>query len=120
MKQWHVPGLAYQDSQANNTQVASLALGMAALGQLGHKAEHLAIYEDLDLLRQKIEGFEPDILFNLVEQFKNKSAFDQNIVSLLEMQGIPFTGFTTMGKRGCLSLAMRWPRAITTKPGTGI
>src|SRR5207244_8283371 len=45
---------------------------MAALGELGHAAEHLAIYDDVDLVRQKMETFEPDVLFNLVEQFKNK------------------------------------------------
>ncbi len=70
---------------------------MAALKELGHTAEHLAIYDDLDLVRQKLESFAPDVLFNLVEQFKNNSGFDQNIVSLLEMQGIPFTGCAATG-----------------------
>ncbi len=63
---------------------------MAALRELGHTAEHLAIYDDLDLVRQKLESFAPDVLFNLVEQFKNNSGFDQNIVSLLEMHGVTF------------------------------
>ncbi|MEY2484425.1 MAG: D-alanine-D-alanine ligase [Verrucomicrobiota bacterium] len=70
---------------------------MAALAKLGHTAEHLAIFDDLDLVRQKLESFAPDVLFNLVEQFKNNPGFDQNIVSLLEMQGIPFTGCGATG-----------------------
>src|SRR6202795_2312257 len=70
---------------------------LTALGTLGHTAEHLAIFDDLDLLRQKLENFAPDVLFNLVEQFKNTPGFDQNIVSLLEMQGIPFTGCGATG-----------------------
>jgi D-alanine-D-alanine ligase len=70
---------------------------MAALGTLGYTAEHLAIFDDLDLVRQKLENFAPDILFNLVEQFKNNPGFDQNIVSLLEMQGVPFTGCGASG-----------------------
>jgi D-alanine-D-alanine ligase len=70
---------------------------MAALGALGYTAEHLAIFDDLDLLRQKLENFAPDVLFNLVEQFKNNPGFDQNIVSLLEMQGVPFTGCGAAG-----------------------
>jgi D-alanine-D-alanine ligase len=74
---------------------------MSALASLGYTAEHLAIYDDLDLLRQKIESFVPDVLFNLVEQFKNNSGFDQNIVSLLEMQGIPFTGCCATGLLLC-------------------
>ena len=70
---------------------------MAALGTLGYTAEHLAIFDDLDLVRQKLENFAPDVLFNLVEQFKNNPGFDQNIVSLLEMQGVPFTGCGATG-----------------------
>ncbi|HJX98678.1 MAG TPA: ATP-grasp domain-containing protein [Chthoniobacterales bacterium] len=70
---------------------------MKALGELGHNAEHLAIFDDVDLVRQKMESFQPDVLFNLVEQFKNNPGFDQNIVSLLEMQGVPFTGCGSTG-----------------------
>ena len=70
---------------------------MAALGALGYTAEHLAIFDDLDLLRQKLENFAPDVLFNLVEQFKNNPGFDQNIVSFLEMQSLPFTGCGSTG-----------------------
>ena len=44
---------------------------MAALEKLGHAAEHLALFDDLDVLRQKLEAFQPDVLFNLVEQFNN-------------------------------------------------
>ena len=74
---------------------------MAALGELGHTAEHLAIFDEVDLVRQKMESFEPDVLFNLVEQFKNNPGFDQNIVSLLEMQGVPFTGCGATGLTLC-------------------
>jgi len=74
---------------------------LAALGALGYMAEHLAIFDDLDLLRQKLENFVPDVLFNLVEQFKNKPGFDQNIVSFLEMQGVPFTGCGATGLTLC-------------------
>src|ERR1700757_1173803 len=74
---------------------------MAALAELGHTAEHLAIYDDVDLVRQKIESFQPDVLFNLVEQFKNNPGFDQNIVSFFEMQGLPFTGCGSTGLTLC-------------------
>ena len=74
---------------------------MAALGALGYTAEHLAIFDDLDLVRQKLENFAPDVLFNLVEQFKNNPGFDQNIVSLFEMQGVPFTGCGATGLTLC-------------------
>src|SRR5437899_2205526 len=74
---------------------------MSALGALGHTAEHLAIFDDVDLLRQKLETFAPDVLFNLVEQFRNNPGFDQNIVSFFEMQGRPFTGCGSTGLTLC-------------------
>src|ERR1700730_14750250 len=74
---------------------------MAALESLGHTAEHLALYDDVDLLRKKTETFAPDVLFNLVEQFNNNPAFDQNIVSFFEMQGLPFTGCGSTGLTLC-------------------
>lgn len=72
-----------------------------ALRQLGHTVEHLVIFDDLDLLRQKLQSFAPDVIFNLADQFKNNRAFDQNIVSFLEMQGLPFTGCSSTGLTLC-------------------
>ena len=74
---------------------------LAALQQLGYTIQHLAIFDDLDLLRQKLQSFEPDVIFNLADQFKNNRAFDQNIVSFLEMQGVPFTGCSSTGLTLC-------------------
>lgn len=74
---------------------------LEALGQLGHTHGHLAIFDDLDLLRQKLQSFAPDVIFNLADQFKNNRAFDQNIVSFLEMQGVPFTGCGSTGLTLC-------------------
>ena len=74
---------------------------LAALDKLGHTTQHLAIFDDLDLLRQKLQTFQPDVIFNLADQFKNNRAFDQNIVSFLEMQGLPFTGCGSTGLTLC-------------------
>ena len=74
---------------------------LAALAELGHTIEHLAIFDDLDLLRQKLQTFQPDLIFNLADQFKNNRAFDQNIASFLEMHGLPFTGCGSTGLTLC-------------------
>jgi D-alanine-D-alanine ligase len=74
---------------------------LAALAQLGHNVEHLAIFDDLDLLRQKLQSFGPDLIFNLADQFKNNRSFDQNIASFLEMHGVPFTGCGSTGLTLC-------------------
>ena len=70
---------------------------LGALAELGHSTEQLAIFDDLHLLRQKLDSFQPDIIFNLADQFKNNRAFDQNIVSYLEVHGIAFTGCGSTG-----------------------
>ena len=74
---------------------------LAALRDLGHSTEHLAVFDNLNLLAQKLQGFEPDVIFNLADQFKNNRAFDQNIVSFLEMHGLPFTGCGSTGLTLC-------------------
>lgn len=74
---------------------------LGALRELGHITEYLAIFDNLDLLRQKLESFQPDVIFNLADQFKNNRAFDQNIVSFLEMYGVPFTGCGSTGLTLC-------------------
>ena len=74
---------------------------LAALKELGHTTEHLAIFDNLDVLQQKLQAFAPDVIFNLADQFKNNRAFDQHIVSLLAMQGLPFTGCGSTGLTLC-------------------
>ena len=74
---------------------------LEALQTVGCLAEHLAIFDDTDLIRQKIQGFQPDLIFNLADQFKNNRAFDQNIVSFLELHDVPFTGCGSTGLTLC-------------------
>jgi D-alanine-D-alanine ligase len=74
---------------------------LAALKTLNCPAEHLAIFDDTDLIRKKVEQWQPKVIFNLADQFKNNRAFDQNIASFLELQGIPFTGCGSTGLTLC-------------------
>jgi D-alanine-D-alanine ligase len=72
-----------------------------ALAKLEHTTEHLVIFDDLDPLRQKLQTFQPHVIFNLADQFKNNRAFDQNIASFLELQGLHFTGCGSSGLLLC-------------------
>jgi len=74
---------------------------LEALQQLGCVTEHLAIFDDTDLIRQKFQSFQPDLIFNLADQFKNNRAYDQNIVSFLELHDVPFTGCGSTGLTLC-------------------
>lgn len=74
---------------------------LAALAELGYTTEYLAIFDDLNLLQHKLERFQPDIIFNLADQFRNNRAFDQGIASFLELHGLPFTGCGSTGLTLC-------------------
>jgi D-alanine-D-alanine ligase len=103
---------------------------LKALRKLGHVSEYLAIFDDLDLLRQKIAYFKPDIIFNLCDQFRHNRAFDQNIAAYLELCGVPFTGCGTTGltlakqkdisKRILGHAGLRVPRFVTLPVGRRI
>lgn len=71
------------------------------LQELGHEVELLGLHDNTDLLRQKLETFQPDIIFNMVEQFGNVSSAEHKITSFLELQGIPFTGCSAIGITLC-------------------
>jgi D-alanine-D-alanine ligase len=71
------------------------------LKKLGHEVELLGLHDDTDLLRQKLETFQPDVIFNMVEQFGNLSSAEHKITSFLELQGIPFTGCSAIGITLC-------------------
>jgi D-alanine-D-alanine ligase len=79
---------------------------LTALTELGHMTEYLVIFDDLDLIQQKIQKFEPDIIFNLADQLKNNRAFDQNIVSFLATRDTPFTGCGSTGLTLCKDKAI--------------
>ncbi len=74
---------------------------LRALAELGWPHEHQAIFDDLDLVRQKVASFRPDVIFNLADQFRNNRALDQNIASFLALTGIPFTGCGASGLTLC-------------------
>lgn len=65
---------------------------LAAIRELGHQHETLALFDDMDLLRQKLQTFQPDVIFNLADQFRNNRALDQHIAAYLAMHALPFTG----------------------------
>ncbi len=74
---------------------------LQALDTLGHTHEQLALFDNLDLLRQKLQTFTPDVIFNLADQFRNNRAFDQHIASYLALHDIPFTGCGPTGLTLC-------------------
>ncbi len=68
-----------------------------ALRSLGHEVLVVGITDSLKQLREEIREFKPQIVFNLLEEFKGEAIFDQNVVSYLELLGVPYTGSNPKG-----------------------
>jgi D-alanine-D-alanine ligase len=57
----------------------------------------IGVHDDLTPIRQNVEDFKPDIVFNLMEAFADIGVFDQNVVSYLELLRLPYTGCNPRG-----------------------
>jgi len=68
-----------------------------ALRDLGHEVSKLGVGTDLGVIRTGIEEFKPDVVFNLLEDFKDVPIFDQNVVAYLELLDVPYTGCNSRG-----------------------
>ena len=58
----------------------------------GHKVSLLGLFNDISILLEEVRENKPDIIFNAAEVFDQKSHLDKNVVGVLEMLGIPYTG----------------------------
>src|SRR3954452_19804951 len=63
----------------------------------GHDVRPLGVQHELKPIRDEIESWKPDIVFNLLEQFHGEAVYDQNVASYLELLRIPYTGCNPRG-----------------------
>lgn len=63
----------------------------------GHEVRVLGVQHELRPIRDEIENFKADVVFNLLEEFHGETAYDQNVASYLELVRIPFTGCNPRG-----------------------
>ena len=67
------------------------------LPKIGYDVEVLGIQDDIRPLRSALYEHKPHAVFNLLEEFKGEAIFDQNVVSYLELFGVPYTGSNPKG-----------------------
>jgi len=67
------------------------------LTALGHEIRKLGLHDELAPLREDLDSWKPDIVFNLLEEFHGRPAYDHNVVSYLELKGVPYTGCNPRG-----------------------
>ena len=67
------------------------------LKRMGHSVFIQGVYDDLTVIRKAVDSFKPHVAFNLLEEFNGEATFDQNVVSYLELLGVPYTGCNPRG-----------------------
>ncbi len=70
---------------------------ISTLRQSGHEVRPLGVLDELAPIRDTIDEWKPDIVFNLLEEFQGESLYAQNVVSLLELLRVPYTGCNPRG-----------------------
>jgi D-alanine-D-alanine ligase len=69
----------------------------ATLRQLGHDVRCVGVLDSLTELRGAIADWEPDVVFNLLEEFDGIVTYDQHVVAFLELMRQPYTGCNPRG-----------------------
>ncbi len=70
---------------------------IVTLREMGHKVLPLGVSSDLNVIRNAVDWFQPDIAFNLLEEFNGVGVYDAHVVSYLEMIRLPYTGCNPRG-----------------------
>lgn len=70
---------------------------IAGLRELGHDVLAVGVSDDLLVIRTAVDDWKPHIAFNLLEEFSGVAIYDQNVVSFLELLGVPYTGCNPRG-----------------------
>ena len=67
------------------------------LSSSGHEVRMLGVQTELTPIRDAVEDWKPDIVFNMLEEFHGESLYAQNVVGLLELLRVPYTGCNPRG-----------------------
>jgi len=70
---------------------------VTTLRRSGHAVRPLGVQHELKPIRDAVEEWKPDIVFNLLEEFHGEVAYDQNVASYLELMRVAYTGCNPRG-----------------------
>ena len=70
---------------------------VSTLRAAGHEVRPFGVEDELKAVRDEIDGFKPDVVFTLLEDFHGKVIYDQNVASFLELMQVPYTGCNPRG-----------------------
>lgn len=63
----------------------------------GHEVRVLGVQYDLTPIRDEVEQWRPDVVFNLLDEFHGETLYCQHIPGLLELMKVPYTGCNSRG-----------------------
>ncbi len=70
---------------------------VSTLEKNGHEVRVLGVQFELQPIRDVIEEWKPDIVFNLLDEFHGETLYCQNVAAFLELLRIPYTGSNSRG-----------------------
>jgi D-alanine-D-alanine ligase len=68
-----------------------------ALNASGYEVRALGVLDTITELRATIADWQPDVVFNLLEEFDGIVSYDQHVIAFLEMLRQPYTGCNPRG-----------------------
>jgi len=91
----HPRGYDYKEEFADPDDMYTERDVCKALKANGFQVNLLGLHNTLTPLFEQIKEDRPDVIFNLVEVFDEKTHLEKNVAALLEMLEIPYTGATS-------------------------
>ncbi len=85
-------GYDFKDEFADENNMYTERDVYEALLANGYEVRRLGLFNDIAPLLEEVKEFKPDVVFNLVEVFNDKTYLEKNIAALLELLDIPYTG----------------------------
>jgi D-alanine-D-alanine ligase len=67
------------------------------LRRSGHEVKTLGVQYDLTPIRETLDSWKADIVFNMLDSFHGETIYCQNVASLLELMRVPYTGCNPRG-----------------------
>jgi D-alanine-D-alanine ligase len=86
-------GLSEKEAYARKTEYDVFT----TLRGSGHELLGLGLQHELAPLRDGIESFKPDIVFNLLDEFHGSTLYAQHVAGFLELLRVPYTGCNPRG-----------------------
>jgi D-alanine-D-alanine ligase len=88
-----IKGLSEEEVEPFRTEYDVVSTLRAA----GHEVRPLGVADELRPIREAVEEWKPDVVYNLLEEFQGEVTYDQNVASYLELLRVPYTGCNPRG-----------------------